>query len=120
MERTCRAGPGAAAAVRPGALPAGRVVRPHGWGVRVLLRVLRLGRERSSDRGLGAGRRHAGLLPLRAGRRRRARLEGAANMKLTLEDFAANANAYLPGPNVDLEERDGYVLRHNGVTPHPL
>ena len=41
-------------------------------------------------------------------------------MKPTLDEFAANANAYLPGPNVDLEERDGYVLRHNGVTPHPL
>ena len=41
-------------------------------------------------------------------------------MKPTLEDLAANANAYLPGPNVELEERDGYVLRNNPVNPHPF
>jgi predicted N-acetyltransferase YhbS len=38
----------------------------------------------------------------------------------TLEDLAANPNAYLPGPGVDLEERDGYVLRHHPGSPHPL
>jgi len=38
----------------------------------------------------------------------------------TLDEFAADANAYLSGANVDLEERDGYVLRQNAASPHPL
>jgi GNAT superfamily N-acetyltransferase len=41
-------------------------------------------------------------------------------MTPTIEELAANANAYLPGPNVELEERDGYVLRNNPVSPYPL
>lgn len=38
----------------------------------------------------------------------------------TIEDLAADAQAYLPGPNVEIEERDGYVLRNNPVSPYPL
>ena len=38
----------------------------------------------------------------------------------TLDEFAADANAYLSGPNVDLEERDGYVLRHNAASPRVI
>ena len=38
----------------------------------------------------------------------------------TIEDLAADANAYLPGPNVEIEERAGYVLKNNPVSPYPL
>jgi predicted N-acetyltransferase YhbS len=37
----------------------------------------------------------------------------------TLEDLAADANAYLPGPNAEIEERDGYVLKNNPISPYP-
>jgi predicted N-acetyltransferase YhbS len=38
----------------------------------------------------------------------------------TIEDLAADANAYLSGLDVEIEERDGYVLRHNPLSPYPL
>jgi predicted N-acetyltransferase YhbS len=38
----------------------------------------------------------------------------------TIEDLAADANAYLPGPSVEIEEREGYVLKNNDVSPYPL
>jgi predicted N-acetyltransferase YhbS len=41
-------------------------------------------------------------------------------MTPTIEEFAADPNAYLAGAHVDLEERDGYVLRHHAASPHPL
>jgi GNAT superfamily N-acetyltransferase len=41
-------------------------------------------------------------------------------MTPTIEDLAANAQAYFPGPNVEIEERDGYVLKNNHVSPYPL
>jgi GNAT superfamily N-acetyltransferase len=41
-------------------------------------------------------------------------------MTPTLEEFAACPNAYLPGPNVEIDERDGYVLKNNPVSPYPL
>jgi predicted N-acetyltransferase YhbS len=41
-------------------------------------------------------------------------------MTVTIEELAAHANAYLPGPNTEIEERDGYVLKNNPVSPYPL
>jgi GNAT superfamily N-acetyltransferase len=41
-------------------------------------------------------------------------------MTPTVEDLAADAQAYLPGPNVEIEERDGYVLKNNPISPYPL
>jgi predicted N-acetyltransferase YhbS len=38
----------------------------------------------------------------------------------TIEEFAADANAYLQGPNVELAEREGYVLKNNDVSTYPL
>jgi hypothetical protein len=38
----------------------------------------------------------------------------------TIEDLAADAQAFLPGPSVEIEERDGYVLENNPVSPYPL
>jgi hypothetical protein len=38
----------------------------------------------------------------------------------TIEDLAADANAYLPGLDIEIAERDGYVLRSNPFNPHPL
>jgi predicted N-acetyltransferase YhbS len=39
---------------------------------------------------------------------------------VTIDDLAADANAYLTGPNVEIEEREGYVLKNNRVSPYPL
>jgi GNAT superfamily N-acetyltransferase len=38
----------------------------------------------------------------------------------TIEDLAADANAYLPGLDIEIAERDGHVLRSNPFNPHPL
>lgn len=41
-------------------------------------------------------------------------------MTITIEEFAMHAGAYLRGPNDEIEERDGYVLKNNNVSPYPL
>jgi len=41
-------------------------------------------------------------------------------VSLTVEELAANAQVYFPGPNVEIEKRDGYVLKNNPVSPYPL
>ena len=41
-------------------------------------------------------------------------------MKPTIEDLAADGQAYLPGLDVEIEECEGYVLKNNPVNPYPL
>lgn len=41
-------------------------------------------------------------------------------MSVTIEELASYAQAYLAGPNNEIEERDGYVLKNNPASPYPL
>ena len=38
----------------------------------------------------------------------------------TIEELAADANAYTTGLDVEVEEREGYVLKNNPISPWPL
>src|SRR6266700_1412215 len=39
---------------------------------------------------------------------------------MTIDDLAADAFAYLPAPDAEIEERPEFVLRNTAANPHPL
>src|SRR5262249_4429165 len=105
VERARRSRPAAPGPLRPWSVPVERMVRPSRRRTRILLRLLRIGRERAGPGRRDPRRGYARVLRRPPRGRGRARLERTESMTAipTIEDLAADAQAYIPGPNVEIE-----------------